>query len=76
MYIEVVTRTNIDLDDEAVADVMRTYRLSTKRAAVNFALNQVRRRQLSREQMLAMRGVGWAGDIAEIKAGNGPAGQT
>ena len=33
-----MTRTNIDIDDEACAEVMRRYGLSTKREAVNFAL--------------------------------------
>lgn len=31
-------RTNIDLDDESVAAVMRRYRLESKRSAVDFAL--------------------------------------
>ncbi len=65
-----MSRTNIDLDDEAVADVMATYHLRTKREAVNFALNKVRRRPpLTVDQALALRGTGWAGDIEEIKAG-------
>ena len=34
-----MTRTNIDIDDEACAEVMKRYGLSTKREAVNFALH-------------------------------------
>ncbi len=33
-----MTRTNIDIDDEACAEVMKRYGLSTKREAVNFAI--------------------------------------
>jgi Arc/MetJ family transcription regulator len=68
-----MSRTNIDLDDEAVADVMRTYHLATKREAVNFALNKVRRHPMSIEEVLALRGIGWDGDLDAIKNGNQPA---
>jgi len=64
-----MSRTNIDLDDEAVADVMATYHLRTKREAVNFALNKVRRRPpLTVEEALALRGGGWEGDLEAIKS--------
>jgi Arc/MetJ family transcription regulator len=64
-----MSRTNIDLDDEAVADVMATYHLRSKRDAVNFALNKVRRRPpLTVDEALALRGTGfWDGDIEAIK---------
>jgi Arc/MetJ family transcription regulator len=68
-----MTRTNIDLDDDAVADVMSAYRFTTKREAVNFALNRVRRHPMTREQMLAMEGAGWDGDLDEIRGGGGVA---
>jgi uncharacterized membrane protein len=35
-----MSRTNIDVDDEACEAVMRLYHLETKREAVNFALRQ------------------------------------
>jgi Arc/MetJ family transcription regulator len=63
-----MSRTNIDIDDDAVEYVMKTYHLATKRDAVNFALNKLRRRKpMTREEMLAIRGVGWDGDLEEIK---------
>jgi Arc/MetJ family transcription regulator len=65
-----MSRTNIDLDDEALADVMRVYRFATKRDAVNFALNKVRRRPMTLEEARAMEGVGYDGDINEIKDGS------
>ena len=36
-----MSRTNIDIDDDACAAVMRRYGLSTKREAVNFALRSM-----------------------------------
>ena len=36
-----MSRTNIDIDDDLVAGVMRRYGLSTKKDAVDFALRQV-----------------------------------
>ena len=65
-----MSRTNIDLDDEAVEDIMRTYRFSTKREAVNFALNKARRRPMTKDEALAMQGVGYPEDINAIKDGN------
>ncbi len=63
-----MSRTNIDIDDEAVADVMATYHLRTKREAVNFALRKVRRRPpLTPEEIVALRGIGWEGDLEAIK---------
>jgi Arc/MetJ family transcription regulator len=69
-----MSRTNIDLDDDAVADVMATYKFRTKREAVNFALNKVRRRPpLTLDQALALQGSGrWDGDLEAIKAGRVP----
>ncbi|HZY77180.1 MAG TPA: type II toxin-antitoxin system VapB family antitoxin [Jatrophihabitantaceae bacterium] len=61
-----MSRTNIDIDDEAVADVMERFGLHTKREAVNFALNQLRRRPLTAEEISAMEGMGWGGDGLEL----------
>jgi Arc/MetJ family transcription regulator len=63
-----VTRTNIDIDDDAVAEVMARYRLHTKREAVNFALNRLRRRPATLDEALALRGAGWEGpSIDELR---------
>jgi Arc/MetJ family transcription regulator len=64
-----MSRTNIDIDDKLVADVMRRYRLKSKREAVNFALQSVRDEAFSADQIKAMRGTGfWDGDpsLAEL----------
>jgi Arc/MetJ family transcription regulator len=62
-----MSRTNIDLDDDAVAEVMSLYHLHTKREAVNFALNKLRRRTLSVDEIVALRGIGWSGDLEEMR---------
>jgi hypothetical protein len=51
-----MSRTNVDIDDEACERVMRMYALETKRDAINFALRKVASRAMTREQVLAMRG--------------------
>lgn len=64
-----MTRTNIDLDDVACHAVMERYRLSTKRDAVNFALRALAAEPLDLEDARALRGSGWDGDLAEMRAG-------
>jgi Arc/MetJ family transcription regulator len=50
-----VTRTNIDIDDALIAEIMQTYRFSTKREAVDFALRHARRpKPLTVAETLAM----------------------
>jgi len=63
-----VSRTNIDIDDDLVARVMRRYGLRTKREAVDFALRQAAPEPMTREEFLAYEGVGWGGDLDEIRA--------
>ena len=62
-----MTRTNIDLDDEAVEAVMRRYHLSTKRDAVNYALRTLAAEPMSLEQALQLRGTGWDGDLGAMR---------
>ena len=62
-----MTRTNIDLDDEAVETVMRRYHLSTKRDAVNYALRALAAEPMSLEQALQLRGTGWDGDLGAMR---------
>lgn len=69
VYSCLMSRTNIDIDDELVGWVMHKYRLSTKREAVNFALRRVRRDPITPDEALAMEGIGWEGDLDEMRAG-------
>jgi Arc/MetJ family transcription regulator len=63
-----MSRTNIDIDDELIQSVMQRYALRTKREAVEFALREVAPRRLTREEFLAFEGIGWSGDLDEMRA--------
>jgi Arc/MetJ family transcription regulator len=62
-----MTRTNIDIDDVLVAEVMRRYGLSTKKEAVDLALRRLAGPPVTKEFLLSLRGTGWDGDLAEIR---------
>ncbi len=66
-----MSRTNIDIDDDLVAGVMRRYGLSTKKDAVDFALRQVSVVPMTAREMHAMRGSGWGADLEQIRSGEG-----
>ena len=63
-----MTRTTIDIDDDACAKVMRRYKLATKSEAINFALCTLAGEAASLEETRAMRGIGWDGDLAAMRA--------
>jgi Arc/MetJ family transcription regulator len=63
-----MSRTNIDIDDEACQVVMDRYQLSSKREAVNYALRLVAGEALSLDEARALRGSGWDADLDEIRA--------
>jgi Arc/MetJ family transcription regulator len=67
VYIGVVTRTNIEIDDVLVERAMRVYRLRSKREAVDLALRKLVG-GMSPEEALAVEGSGWGGDLGEIRA--------
>ena len=62
-----MSRTNIDIDEDACRVVMERYQLSTKRDAVNFALRTVAGEPLSLKKARALRGSGWDGDLDEMR---------
>ncbi len=66
-----MTRTNIDIDDDVIANVMRRYRLRTKKDAVDFALRKVGREPMSIDEALAMEGTGWDGDLDAMRESEG-----
>ena len=72
MYARCMSRTNIDIDDEACLAVMRLYRPETKREAVNLALRRLAAEPLDLEEARAMRGSGWQGDLDEMRASRAP----
>ncbi len=66
MYSAGVGRTNVVVDDELVARVMKLYGLRTKREAIDFALRTVAGKGRRRD-ILDLEGSGWEGDLAEMR---------
>ncbi len=62
-----MTRTNIDIDEQLVAAVMAENGLSTKRAAVEFALRRTIRKRASKADLASLDGVGFSLDMNEIR---------
>ena len=68
VYISAVSRTNVDIDDELIALVMRRYKVTTKREAINLALRELVGHALTTEEALQLEGSGWEGDLAVLRA--------
>ena len=66
-----MARTNIDLDETLINDVMERYGFKTKREAVHSALRRLAPVPMTREEALAMRGSGWEGDLDAMRSGFG-----
>lgn len=62
-----MSRTNIDIDDELIEEVMRRHRLDSKRQAVDVALRRMATSHVTTDEILALEGIGWAGDLDEIR---------
>ena len=63
-----MSRTNIDIDDDACQAVMDRYHLATKRDAVNLALRLVAAEALDLDDARALRGSGWDGDLDALRS--------
>ena len=64
-----MSRTNIDIDDDLVERAMRTFGLGSKRQAVQLALERLLGGgPMSLDEQLAMEGVGWDGDLDDLRA--------
>ena len=68
VYHWCMSRTNIDLDDEACLAVMERFNLDSKRDAFNLALRRLAAEPLDLEAARRLRGSGWDGDLEEIRA--------
>lgn len=62
-----MSRTNVDIDDEACRAVMKRYHFTSKRDAVNFALRTLAAEPLGLDAARGLRGSGWEGDLEEIR---------
>lgn len=60
-------RTNIEIDDQLIQDVMARYGFRTKRETVDYALRRLARRPLTSEEFLSLEGAGWSGDLEAVK---------
>ena len=63
-----MSRTNIEIDDVLIERAMQIYRLRSKREAVDFALRKLVGEPMTREEMLAMEGAGWDGDLEAMRS--------
>lgn len=63
-----MSRINVNIDDQACAEVMRRYRLTTKREAINFALRSLAAEPLSIDEARQLRGSGWEGDLYTLRS--------
>lgn len=63
-----MSRTNIDIDDELCRRVMDRFHLSTKRDAVNLALQHLAGEPLDLTEARSLRGSGWDGDLDEMRS--------
>jgi Arc/MetJ family transcription regulator len=67
VYVGVMGRTNIEIDDQLIEKAMRVHRLKTKREAVDLALRRLVGESLSLDEARAMEGSGWGGDLDEMR---------
>ena len=65
-------RTNIDLPDDLVEEVMRRYDLPTKKSAVEFALRQALGAPLTIEDLNASFGIGFDLDLEDLRSDTAP----
>ncbi len=72
MYGRCMSRTNIDIDEEACTAVMERYGVKTKRDAVNLALRLCAIEPLSIEEALSLEGSGWESDLEQLRATRQP----
>ena len=62
-----MTRTTVNIDDMACAEVMRRYHLRTKREAINLALRTIAAPPLSVDEARRLRGSGWEGNLEDMR---------
>ncbi len=62
-----MTRTNIEIDDDLVAEVIRKYALSSKREAVDLALRKAAGSAITPDFAWRLKGIGWEGDLDELR---------
>lgn len=66
-------RTNIEIDDELLAQAMAAAGLRTKRATVEEGLRLLVRVRGQAEALAQLKGIGWEGDLDEMRQDRAPA---
>ena len=68
-----MSRTNVEIDDELIEKAMRLCNLRTKREAIQLALVRlVGSQSMSIEEQLECEGMGWDGDLDEMRRNRFP----
>jgi Arc/MetJ family transcription regulator len=62
-------RTNIDIDDRLLREAMKATGQKTKKATVEEALRLIVKRAGQRRALNELRGMGWEGDLDEMRRG-------
>ncbi len=65
-------RTNIEIDDELLSEAMTATGLPTKRATVEESLRLLVRVRKQAEAFVDLKGLGWEGDLDEMRQGRSP----
>ena len=65
-------RTNIDIDDELIAEAMVVTGLPTKKATVEAALRRLVSLHRRRTALADMADLGWEGDLDAMREGRDP----
>jgi Arc/MetJ family transcription regulator len=60
-------RTNIEIDDDLMALAMEAAGLTTKKATVEEALKRLVENHAAREAIRNMKGLGWEGDLDQMR---------
>jgi Arc/MetJ family transcription regulator len=68
-------RTNIEIDDALMAEAMARSGLSTKKATIEEALRQFVSRQRRRKAISELAGLGWNGDLDQLRTDHTIGGQ-
>lgn len=60
-------RTNIDIDDELLAEAMKATGLPTKKATVEEALRSIVKNHELKRTLAELEGMGWEGDLEAMR---------
>ena len=63
-------RVEVDVKEDLLEAVRERYHLTSRRAAIEFALRRAAVRPMSKEEALGMEGAGWDGDLEAMRSGD------